>query len=127
MKVNASGGTPERIASRDVKMDAGNLSWPHFLPDGRTLLVTAGQGLIAQGTSIIVMLSLDTGEWTSIGPVAGEFVEPTHRPSLGAVKKVSCGGEVRACTSGVRGDPSSVLGGVFRAVKCVGAYFATAP
>ena len=130
MKVNASGGTPERIASRDVKMDAGNLLWPHFLPDGRTLLVTAGQGLIAQDTSMIVMLSLDTGEWTSIGPgLQAQFVEPGYIVFHAAAVRE---GELQAvpfdlARLAVRGDPVSVLGGVFRAENSGGAYFATAP
>ena len=60
-------------------MDVGNLSWPHFMPDGRTLLVTVGPGLILLGTPGVAILSLDTGEWTPIGPGAqAQYVESGH-------------------------------------------------
>jgi hypothetical protein len=43
MRVAAAGGSPARLTSQDADMDARNLSWPQFLPDGRALLVTSVQ------------------------------------------------------------------------------------
>src|SRR6185503_6665990 len=117
MKVEASGGVAERIASQDAKKDAENLSWPYFLPDGRTLLVTTNPGPITTGSGIIAMLALDTGQWTSIGPGAqAQYVASGHivfhAPHVreGELQAVQFDLQRQAA----RGDPVSVLADVFR-------------
>jgi eukaryotic-like serine/threonine-protein kinase len=124
MRVSANGGTPERVTSRDHSMDARNLMWPQFLPDGRALVATVGQGDIAQ----LAVLSFDTGTWHPLGRglqahylPSGHFV--FHAPGVRE-------GELRAVDVeqflAPRGEPVSVLDGVFRSENGGGAYFAIA-
>jgi serine/threonine-protein kinase len=123
MRVAASGGTPEAVKSRDATMDSSNLSWPHFLPDGRVVVATAGVGF----DSRIVALSLDTGDWRDLGQgFQAQYVPPGylvfHAP---AVRE----GEIHvlpfdAAQLTVRGASVSVLNGVFRSNNGGGAYFA---
>jgi eukaryotic-like serine/threonine-protein kinase len=130
MQVKASGGSPQRITSKDLTIDARNLSWPHFLPDGRTLLVTVANGDSAEaGDSHIAVLSLDTGEWTSIGRgLQAQYVRSGHIVFHAAHVRE---GEVQALQFDlsnltVHGSPVSVLDGVFRSEASGGAYFAAA-
>jgi Tol biopolymer transport system component len=129
MRVNLSDGSPQRITSNDAKIDARNLSWPHFLPNGRTLLVTVGPGP-DRSTDRVASLSLDTGEWTSITPgLQPQYVQSGHLVFHAAHVRE---GELHAvpfdlASLTVRGDPVSVLEGVFRSEGGGGAYFAAAP
>lgn len=125
MRVAASGGRPERLTSTDPETDGGNLSWPYFLPDGRTLLATLG----SNQNSALVALSLDTGTWRKIGEgfqaqylSSGHLI--FHAPGVreGELQAVAFDTTRRAFA----GAPSSVLSGVFRAENGGGAYFAVA-
>jgi serine/threonine-protein kinase len=123
MRVIASGGVPEPVKSRDATMDGRNLSWPHFLPNGRVLLATAGVGF----NSRMVALSLDTGEWRDIGEgFQPQYVAPGylvfHAPAVSE-------GEIHAVPFdetqvAVDGAAVSMLSGVFRSNDGGGAYFA---
>jgi serine/threonine-protein kinase len=122
MRVAASGGTPEPVTSRDGAMDRTNLSWPHFLPDGRVVLATAGVGF----NSRMVALSLDTGEWRDIGEgFQAQYLPPGylvfHAPAVreGEIHVV----RFDATQLAVRGAAASVLSGVFRSTNGGGAYF----
>ena len=131
MRVPASGGNPQPVTTVDPSMDARNLSWPHFLPGGRALLVTIGGGLVAfagQG-SVLAALSLDTGEWHLLRPgMEAQYVSSGHllyhAPSVreGEVQAI----EFDAAGLAVRGTPFPVLDSVFRARNGGAAYFAAA-
>lgn len=123
MRVPAGGGRPDPVKSRDATMDSSDLSWPHFLPDGRVLLATVGVAF----NSRMVALSLDTGDWRDLGEgLQAQYVPPGylvfHAP---AVRE----GEIHvvpfdATDLTVHGAPAPVLSGVFRANNSGGAYFA---
>ncbi len=127
VRVPASGGTPAPLTSRDPAMNRGELSWPHFLPDGRTLLATISEpGL---GNSSIAALSLDSGEWRRLGPGSqAQYLPPRqivyHAPGVRE-------GELHVATFDARrlaleGSPVAVMDSVFRAPDSGGAYFAAA-
>jgi Tol biopolymer transport system component len=125
MRVAASGGRPERLTSTDREMDGSNLSWPHFLPDGRTLLATLG----TDQNSALVAFSLDSRTWRTIGEgFQAQYLSSGHVIfHAPAVRE----GELRAVAfdatrQAFAGTPSSVLAGVFRAENGGGAYFAVA-
>jgi Tol biopolymer transport system component len=123
MRVPAGGGTPQPLQTRDPSRDSGDLNWPHFLPDGRVLLATVNAGF----NSLIVALSLNSGEWHELGQgVQAQYVPPGylayHAP---AVRE----GEIHvvpfdAVRVAVDGTPTSVLDGVFRSNNGGGSYFA---
>jgi Tol biopolymer transport system component len=122
MRVSASGGIAERVTSRDPEMDARDLSWPQFLPNGRSLLATAGG-------DTLVALSLDTATWQRLGRGHQAQYVPSghlvfHAPSVreGELQAVRFDVEPLA----TRGEPVSVLDGVFRSEAGGGAYFAFA-
>jgi Tol biopolymer transport system component len=123
MRVSATGGPPESLKSRDAVMDRTNLSWPHFLPDSRVVLATAGIG----SNSRIVALSLDSGEWRDIGQgFQPHYVPPGylifHAAGVreGEIHVVPF--DATTLTAGL--GSVSVLGGVFRSENGGGAYFA---
>ena len=130
MRVAATGGKPERLTSQDADMDARNLSWPHFLPDGRALLATVGPGLFAEeGQDALVVLALDTGEWHMLGPgsqaqylLSGYLL--FHAPGVRQGELHAVGFD--AARLALRGTPFSVLDSVFRARGGGAAYFAVA-
>jgi serine/threonine-protein kinase len=61
MRVPASGGVPQRITIGDDAIDRSHLSWPHFLPSGRSLIATVGP--LGASDSYLVALALDKREW----------------------------------------------------------------
>ena len=67
MKVPESGGVPERVAINNADIEKLYLAWPHFLPDGRRLLVSIGTDPPSSATNRIAILSMETGEWTPLG------------------------------------------------------------
>ncbi|HUP21043.1 MAG TPA: adenylate/guanylate cyclase domain-containing protein, partial [Gemmatimonadota bacterium] len=125
MRVAADGGIPEPVVSQDAEMDARNLPWPQFLPHGRALLATA----IIEGNATLVVLSLDTGTWRQLGRGSqAQYVPPGHLVFHSPGVKE---GELQAVRFDVerlaiRGEPVSVLDGVFRSENGGGAYFAVA-
>ena len=127
MRVPATGGTPQVLSSRDPVMDRKNLSWPQFLPDGRSLLVTVVDRSFVDAS--IAVLSIGTGEWHQLG--AGNQAQ--YLPSghliyhAAAVRE----GELHAVafdtgTLTVQGRAVSVVDSVFRAQDQGAAYFAVA-
>jgi Tol biopolymer transport system component len=126
LRVSASGGRPEPLTSRDPDMDARTLMWPQFLPDGRGLLATVGQGADAA----LAVLALDTGTWHPLGRGFQAHYLPSghlvfHAPDVreGELRAVAFDVEQLA----IRGEPATVLDGLFRSENGGGAYFAVAP
>ena len=127
LRVLASGGPPAPLTSREPAMNQEDLSWPHFLPDGRTLLVTVSEP--GYGNSSIAALSLDSGEWRRLGPGSQAQYLPSgqivyHAPGVRE-------GELHVVTFDARrlaleGSPVAVMDSVFRAPDSGGAYFAAA-
>ena len=129
MRVAAMGGAPHRVTSRDTVMDAQNLSWPHFLPEARSVLVTVGPEVIAEGMPSLAVLSLESGDWHPIGPGSqAQYVESGHilyhavHAREGQVDAVAFDAKRFA----VRGSSITVVDGVFRARNGGAAYFAAA-
>ncbi len=60
-RVPASGGRPEKLTTLDVQNRDQEHSWPHALPDGKTVLFSIWTGG-ALGDNRIAALSLETGE-----------------------------------------------------------------
>jgi serine/threonine-protein kinase len=127
MRVPADGGQPQPITSRNAEIDKGNLSWPEFLPDGRTLLATLNQQ--AAVSAELGALSLESGEWHRLGPGS----QPQYLPS-GHVVYHAVGvreGEIHAVAFdrealAFRGTPVTVVDSVLRAQNGGAVYFATA-
>jgi len=127
MRVTADGGRPELITSRDAAIDKGDISWPEFLPDGRTLLATLNQpsGVNAE----LGAFSLELGEWHRLGHGS----QPQYLPS-GHVVYHAVGvreGEIHAVAFdrealAFRGTPISVVDSVLKAQNGGAVYFATA-
>ena len=129
LRVPAAGGIPEPVRSKNPEMDARNLSWPHFLPDGRNVVVTIGQGIVALGPDRLAMLALDTGEWHQLGTgVRAQYVETGHLVFHAPTIRE---GEIQAVAFDpahpeAPGEPVSVLSGVFRSENGGEAYVAAA-
>ena len=126
-RVPATGGRPEMLTTADPSMDARNLSWPRFLPDGRALLVTVS-GLPGQ-EPMLAALALDTGEWHVLSPgIEAQYVSSGHllyhAPTVreGEIQAI----EFDAASLAARGTPFPVLDSVFRARNGGAAYFAAA-
>lgn len=122
LRVPAAGGTAEPVASQDPDMDARHLSWPHFLPDGRSLLATTHHPETA-----LVALSLETGRWHRLGRGFQANYLPSghllfHAPHVreGELQVVP----FDASRLEITGTPRAVLDGVFRSANAGGAYFA---
>jgi len=130
MRVAATGGSPEPLTSQDASMDARNLSWPQFLPDGRALLATVGPGLFAEeGQDALAVLTLDTGQWHMLGPGSQAQYLPSghlvyHALGVREGELHVVGFDARQLA--LRGAPFSVLDSVFRARGGGAAYFAVA-
>jgi eukaryotic-like serine/threonine-protein kinase len=125
MQVDVGSGRTEPLTTGDAAMDA-HLRWPHFLPDGRTLLATA----VIDGTPMLVARSPGTGRWHQLGRglqpqyvASGHLVFHAPHVREGEIQIVTFDPE-RLET---RGEPISVLDGVFRSQDAGGAYFAVAP
>jgi len=130
-KVNVAGGTPEPLNG------SSPASWPQILPDGKTVLFTAGVGV---GNAIVAM-SLDgrdkrivarTSESTAKGPAVigtgGDILQARYVPS-GHLLYGQDPGVVRAVTFDldtltVTGPPVSMIDGVERASLGGAVYFA---
>ena len=67
MKVPASGGVLERVAINNADTEKRYLAWPHFLPDGRRLLISTSPVPTWSVATRIAILSVETGEWTPLG------------------------------------------------------------
>ena len=127
VRVPASGGPPAPLTSRDPAMNQADLSWPQFLPDGRTLLATVSEP--GYGNSSITALSLDSGEWRRLGPGSqAQYLPPGqivyHAPGVRE-------GELHVVPFDARrlaleGSPVAVMDSVFRAPDSGGAYFVAA-
>ena len=129
MRVVATGGNPEPVTSQDPVMDAHNLSWPHFLPNGRALLATVSREQNDVVVLSVVVLSLDTNTWRElVHGVQGQYVSSGHlvfhAPSVreGELQAVA----FDATRLAIHGEPVSALDGVFRSQEGGGAYFAVA-
>jgi Tol biopolymer transport system component len=127
MRVSADGGTPERLTSRDAAMDAGNLSWPQFLPGGEALLATVG--IPGSVNARLAALSLETGEWRPLGPGSQASYVPSGHVVYHAIHVRE--GDLHAIpfdadSLSVRGAAAPVLDSVFRAQNGGGIYFAVA-
>ena len=127
VRVAASGGRPTPLTSRDPAMDRNDLSWPQFLPDGRTLLATVNEAESAG--PVIAALSLDSGQWRRLGPGSQAQYLPSGQIvyHAGSIRE----GELQAVTFNARtlaveGTPVTVMDGVFRAPDAGGAFFAAA-
>ena len=127
VRVVASGGPPAPVTIRDPAMNQADLSWPQFLPDGRTLLVTASEP--GYGNSSIAALSLDSGEWRRLGPGSqAQYLPPDqivyHAPNVREGELHVVRFDARRLT--LEGSPLAVMDSVFRAPDTGGAYFAAA-
>jgi serine/threonine-protein kinase len=125
LKVASGGGTPTPLGEKNAGAGAYRVNWPHFLPDGRTLLATVFDG---KGESLIAV-SLETGASRSIGPGSQAHYLPSghlvfHAPHVreGEVQAVGFHLERLA----FRGEPVSMLDGVFRSENSGGLHFAIA-
>ena len=110
-------------------MDAHNLSWPQFLPDGRALLATVGPGLVAEGQDALAVLAMDTGQWHMLGPGSQAQYLPSghlvyHAPVVREGELHVVGFD--AARHVLRGAPFSVVDSAFRARGGGAAYFAVA-
>ena len=123
MRVAATGGNPEPVTSLDPAMDARNLIWPRFLPDGRGLLVTtAGGGEVSR----VALLLWETREWRLFGPGARpQYLASGHlvyyTPGL-------AGGEIHAVRFDLErletdGAPVAIVDGIYRAPGGGSPYF----
>jgi serine/threonine-protein kinase len=126
MRVAASGGKPAPLTSQDSEVDARDLSWPHFLPDGRALLATIATA--EQGPQLAVF-ALDTGRWRLLGPGLQAQYLPSGHLLYHAAQVTE--GELHAVRFdagelALEGAPFSVLDSVFRARNGGAAYFAAA-
>ena len=125
MRVAAAGGAPTPVTSSDNAIDREDLSWPHFLPGGRDLLVTVNR--TGSTNTRIAVLSLDTGVWRELGPGSqAQFLAPGHLiyHAIGVRE-----GELHAAAFDgqvLTGTPVSVLENIFRAPDAGAAYFAVA-
>ncbi len=126
MRVSAEGGSPELVKSQDPSMDARNVSWPWFLPNGRALLASV-DGIPAAGQQSIVVLSLDTGQWQVLGRGeeprylrSGHVVFHADHVQEGELQSVP----FDATRLTVMGTSVSVLDGIFRGADSGGLYYA---
>ncbi|HJU41380.1 MAG TPA: protein kinase [Vicinamibacterales bacterium] len=126
-RVPSSGGTPTRLGNTIAGDASYRVTWPHFLPDGRTLLATVSQR--GQGESLI-SVSLQTGASQTIGRGSQPQYLPSghlvfHAPHVREGELQAVGFDVDRLA--FRGEPVSVLDGVFRSENGGGAHFAVAP
>ncbi|MGH9199712.1 MAG: protein kinase domain-containing protein [Vicinamibacterales bacterium] len=127
LKVPSGGGTPALLGEKIAGADVYRVAWPHFLPDGRTLLATLSER--GKGESLIAV-SLDTGATRSIGQGSQAQYLPSghlvfHAPHVREGELQTVGFDVHRLA--FRGEPVSVLDGVFRSENGGGGHFAVAP
>jgi serine/threonine-protein kinase len=127
MRVPAAGGRPEPLTSQDASIDASNLSWPHFLPDGTALIATIG--LEGGENSTLAVLSTQTGRWRQLLPGSQAQYLPSGHLLYHAITVRE--GEIHAVpfdakTLSLRGTPVAVVDSVFRAQNGGAAYYAVA-
>ena len=127
MRVAAAGGRAELLTSRDPATDKQDLSWPQFLPGRRALVATVGR--TGSVDTAIAALSLDTREWHQLGRgsqaqylSSGYLIYHANAVREGELHAV--GFDPDKLT--LRGNPFSVIDGVFRAQDAGAAYFAFA-
>jgi Tol biopolymer transport system component len=126
LRVPSGGGTPTPLGDQNADTSP-RLTWPHFLPDGRTLLATMVQ--VGQGESLIAV-SLATGASRPIGRGSQAQYLPAghlvfHAPHVREGELHVVGFDIQSLA--FRGEPVSVLDGVFRSENGGGAHFAAAP
>ena len=68
LRVSANGGTPHEITKPDSERGERQHSWPHFLPDGKTVLFNAQT---SEGPRLAV-LSLEDLSWRALLPGSGQ-------------------------------------------------------
>ena len=75
-RVPAAGGTPQVVARPDRSAEDQSLTWPRFLPDGRTLLYVRDSGRSERDA--LMMRSLDRDDATVVAGVAtsAAFIGP---------------------------------------------------
>ena len=124
MRVAAMGGDPEPLISRDSAMDARNLSWPEFLPNGRAIFATV-TGLESPGEHLGRTVAGEqrvarVGSRLS-GPVppSGHLVYHAANVREGELHAVA----FDADTLTFRGAPVAVLDGVFQSANGGAAFF----
>ena len=127
MRVPASGGVPQRITVGDDAIDRSHLSWPHFLPSGRSVIATVGP--LGAADSYLVALALDKREWRRL--TAGsqaQYMRPGylvyHAPAVQEGEIDAVWFDEESLT--IRGAPVAAVDSVFRAQNGGAAYFATA-
>jgi eukaryotic-like serine/threonine-protein kinase len=125
LKVPSGGGTPTPLGEKNAGAGAYRAAWPHFLPDGRSLLATVFDG---KGESLIAV-SLETGASRSIGPGSQAQYLPSghlvfHAPHVREGEVQAVGFDLERL--GFRGEPVSVLDGLFRSENSGGLHFAVA-
>ena len=78
--VPASGGMPEQLTDLGPDPGAASHRWPHFLPDGRTVLFTHTDNEDDYSSARIESVSLDTGERKVLvqGATDARFVPTGH-------------------------------------------------
>ena len=126
MRVDASGGQPERVVSRNPEINELTHRYPRFLPDGRGLLSTV-HSLEGFEPAAVAVLDLRTAEWhvVSVGEQA-QYLPTGHVLFHGGSGEE---GELHAVpfdldTMSPRGALVSVLEEVFRARNGGAAYYA---
>jgi serine/threonine protein kinase/Tol biopolymer transport system component len=126
VRVSASGGRPDAIASRDVSVDRRHHAWPQFLPDGSGLLSTI-DGVTASGA--VAVLSFKTLEWhVLVEGSQAQYLPPGylvyHVPQIreGQLNVVAFDPK----SLSVRGEAVTALDGAFRSANGGAAFFAAA-
>ena len=126
MRVDAAGGTPIPIVSRNPEIDERTHRYPRFLPDGRGIVSTV-RFLPGFEPEAVAVLDLESEEWHVVGlGVQGQYLPSGHLLfHAGSGEE----GELHAVPFDiddmtVRGARVSVLEGVFRASNGGAAYYA---
>jgi serine/threonine protein kinase/Tol biopolymer transport system component len=123
MRVAATGGRPELVASGDPLMDQRDFEWPQFLPDGDALVADVGPGV----GSLIVAFSFRTRQWSVVtNGMQPQYVPPGYLAYHAVAVRE---GELQAVEFDskmlkIRGAPASFLNGAFRARSGGAAYYA---
>ena len=129
MRVSTRDGRVEAIRNPDAVIETRGVSWPRFLPDGHTLLVSIGQEARSKQPASLAVFSLDTDEWRVLGPgIQADYVPPGyvvfHAPHVmeGRIEAVAFDAKQRRFA----GTPVPVLDGIFRARNGGAAFFSVA-
>ena len=128
MRVDAAGGTPTRVVSRNAEIDGQPHRYPRWLPNGRGIVSTVWS-LPGFEFDTVAVLDLQTDEWQIVGAgVQAQYLSSGHLVYHAGLGEE---GELHAVPSdldeiAIRGGPVSVLDGVFRARNGGAAYYAVA-